>query len=168
MVLVINLQVSVAHIALDRSGGGGHQLRIDRVLSEIPHMPSSRFKMLRLSLLTSALLLSTIAGARADGDPEMGKRQFAPCTACHSVEAGGPDKIGPNLHGIFGRKAGSEAGFAYSDPLKNSGITWDADKINTWITKPAAMFPGTKMAFLGISNETVRANIISYLQQATK
>jgi cytochrome c len=124
--------------------------------------------MLRLSLLASALLVVGTAGARADGDPDMGKRQFAPCSACHTVEEGGPDKLGPNLHGVFGRKAGTKPDFAYSDALKNSGITWDADKINTWITKPAAMVPGTKMAFLGISKDEVRANIIAYLQQATK
>ncbi len=129
--------------------------------------------MLRVSLLASALLALPLASlvapvARADGDPDMGKRQFAPCSACHTVEEGGADKLGPNLHGVFGRKAGTKPGFAYSDALKNAGITWDADKINTWITKPAAMFPGTKMAFLGISNDAVRANIIAYLQQATK
>ncbi len=124
--------------------------------------------MLRLSLLASAILVVATAGARADGDPDMGKRQFAPCSACHTVEEGGPDKLGPNLHGVFGRKAGTKPDFAYSDALKNSGITWDADKINTWITKPAAMVPGTKMAFIGISKDEVRANIIAYLQQATK
>ena len=127
---------------------------------------------MRVALLASALLalpLVTAPLARADGDPEMGKRQFAPCSACHTIAPGGPNMTGPNLHGIFGRKAGTKAGVTcYSDGLKNSGITWDAAKIDEWITNPRKVVPDTKMAFLGISNPTVRANIIAYLQEATK
>src|ERR1700743_638187 len=127
--------------------------------------------MTRVSLLAAALFILPLAtpAARADGDAETGKHQFAPCSACHTVEDGGPDKLGPNLHGVLGRKAGTKGGFAgYSEGLKNSGITWDAAKIDEWITNPRKVVPDTKMAFLGISNPTVRANIIAYLQEATK
>jgi cytochrome c len=102
------------------------------------------------------------------GDPVLGKRQFAQCTACHSLTADGANKVGPNLHGVYGRKAGSKADFAYSDALKNAGFDWDSEKLDQYIRKPSAFLPGNKMAFIGIAKDEVRTNIIAYLKEASK
>lgn len=125
---------------------------------------------MRKAILAAVVMVPfTFAAAHAEGDAAMGKKQFAPCSACHTVEADGANKVGPNLHGIFGKKAGTNhAEFTYSDALKKSGITWDEAKINEYITKPSALIPGNKMAFMGIAKEEVRANIVAYLKEATK
>ncbi len=120
-------------------------------------------------LLSSAFMsLITTVDARADGDPAMGKRQFAPCTACHTVEADGRNRVGPNLHGLFGRKAGSKADFNYSDAMKNAGFVWDAEKLERYLASPKAFIPGNKMAYIGVPNEEARENIVAYLREATK
>ena len=74
---------------------------------------------------------------------------------------------GPNLWGIFGRKAGSKAGFTYSDDLKNAGWTWDADRIDKWITNPRAVLPGTKMTFIGMPDPNDRRDVIAFLKVQT-
>ena len=76
--------------------------------------------------------------------------------------------VGPNLHGIFGRKAGSVEGFAYSEAMKNSGIVWDDDKIRQYLSKPRELVPGNKMAFPGIKDENEISNLLAYLHEATK
>lgn len=124
--------------------------------------------MRKAILWAVALVPFSFAAAHADGDAEMGKRQFAPCSACHTYKEGDPNKVGPNLHGVFGRKAGSKEDFNYSDAMKKSGITWDEKKIDEYITKPSALIPGNKMAFMGVSKEEVRENIIAFLKEATK
>ena len=96
-------------------------------------------------------------------DLSNGEAKFAMCAACHSIAPGGPNMTGPHLHGVVGRKAGSVADYNYSDAIKNAGFTWDAAHLDTWITAPRAMFPGTKMSFVGLKDPKDRTDVIAYL-----
>ncbi|MBW8753379.1 MAG: c-type cytochrome [Sphingomonadales bacterium] len=87
---------------------------------------------------------------------------FAQCMSCHTVEAG-KNMIGPSLHGVVGRKAASLPGYAYSAALKASGLTWDEATLDTWLTAPAKLVPGTKMAFFGLPDAAKRKELIDYL-----
>jgi cytochrome c len=121
----------------------------------------------KVFLLALPALVFTSVVAHADGDPEAGKRQFAVCEACHTIAKDGPTVVGPNLHNIIGRKAGTLPGFAFSDAIKNSNVVWNETTLDQYLTKPSAFIPLNKMAFIGIAKPEVRANIIAYLKQAT-
>ena len=112
-------------------------------------------------------LVASLPAPYNTGDPEAGKAVFAQCAACHTTAEGGPSMTGPNLYGVFGRKAGSTGGFAYSDALKASGWTWDAARIDQWITNPRAMLPTTKMTFAGLPDPKARNDVIAYLKTQT-
>jgi cytochrome c len=114
-----------------------------------------------------AALLAELPAPYNTGDLANGKKVFAICKSCHTNTRGGADMTGPNLWGVFGRKAGTEGTFKYSDGLKAAGFTWDAQHIDQWITNPRAMIPGTKMSFAGVKDAKDRADLIAYLKTET-
>lgn len=112
-------------------------------------------------LIFAAALLTATAAEAADANN--GKVVFGRCAVCHTTNKGGSNGLGPNLFGIVGRKAASLPNFMYSGPMKASGITWTPDKLTAWISGPARLVPGTKMAFGGISNAQQVGDVVAYL-----
>ena len=110
--------------------------------------------------------LSGVKYASFTGDAAKGKVVFLACQTCHAVEAG-VNKIGPSLHALVGRAAGSVAGYTYSTANKTSGITWSEDKLFQYLEKPQRVVPGTKMTYPGLTDPQKRADVIAYLKSAT-
>jgi cytochrome c len=104
-----------------------------------------------------------VAQAAAAGNAEAGAGIFKKCTACHSAETGGPNKVGPNLAGIVGRPKASHAGFGYSDALKAKGGNWTLDDLASFIHSPKTFVPGTKMLFPGITDAGDLGDLLAYL-----
>jgi len=112
-------------------------------------------------------ILATLPAPYNTADLSNGESKFALCSTCHTLPAGGPNLTGPNLHGVFGRKAGTSPGFTYSDALKATGWTWDAAHVDTWITDPKVAASGTKMTFAGLKDPKDRTDVIAYLMVQT-
>ena len=121
---------------------------------------------MRATLALSMTLL--LAGAAfADGDAARGEKKFGDCAACHKLEAGA-NNVGPSLHGIFGRKAAEVADFRYSPAIKRSAIVWTPEMIDKFISDPQGLVPGNRMPYAGMASAGDRADLIAYLQKATK
>jgi cytochrome c len=114
-----------------------------------------------------AALVVSVSVAHADGNAAAGQKVFeAHCGGCHATAAGS-NGIGPSLAGVFGRKSGTESGYAYSDALKEAGITWDANTIDRFLQNPSGNVAGTKM-FVNLPDAEDRRNVIAYLQTLGK
>jgi cytochrome c len=105
--------------------------------------------------------------AHAEGDPKRGEQVFNQCKPCHSLEPG-KNGVGPSLHGLFGRKAGTVPGYNYSAAMKNSGVVWNEDTLKQYLADPHKFIPGDKMPFAGIKNEQQLDDLIAYLKEAAQ
>jgi cytochrome c len=99
----------------------------------------------------------------AAGDVKRGEEVYGRCLACHAIAY---DRTGPHHCGLFGRKAGSVPGFAYSEAMKKSGIVWNARTLDRFIKDPLKTVPGTAMGYDGVKDPKERADLIAYLAAA--
>jgi cytochrome c len=112
-------------------------------------------------------ILATLPAPYNTADLDNGQAKFALCSSCHTLTEGGPVMTGPNLYHILGEKAGVRPGFKFSDPMVAAGFTWDPAHLDTWITDPKAMIPGTKMTFAGLKDPKDRTDVIAYVMIQT-
>lgn len=117
----------------------------------------------RIGIAAAAMGAIGVGTAAAEGDPAAGEQAFQKCVACHSLEAG-KIKVGPPLHGVLGREAGTVDGFDYSDAMKSAEVVWDAETLNEYLAAPKSFIPGNRMPFPGVKDGDERADIIAYLQ----
>ena len=124
--------------------------------------------MARVATLTlAAAIAGSLALPAAAQDVAAGQRVFNQCRACHTIEAGGRNGVGPNLHGIVGRKAGTIEGFRYSANLKEKaagGLAWDEETLRGYITNPKAVLPAGSMSYPGLKNEQQLNDLLAFMK----
>lgn len=112
-------------------------------------------------------LLASLPPPYDAGDLKNGRRIFARCRSCHTIVEGGPNMTGPNLWAVFGRRAGTQPRFNYSEAVRNAGFAWNAERLDQWLTRPRDFLPGNKMSFPGIPLTEERRDLIAYLKVET-
>ncbi len=131
-------------------------------------MNRSTYLIAAFALLTVGAIPAWAQGDAPPPDLKRGKLLFIQCRACHELKEGEPNKVGPNLHGLIGRKVASVSDFSYSAALKGQDFTWSPATLDKWIERPSAVAPGTAMAFAGIASAQDRAALIAYLVAETQ
>ena len=128
-------------------------------------MPMTR----RLLVVMSATVVALASGSvlAQEGDPAAGQKVFNKCRACHVLDAD-TNRVGPYLHGVFGRPAGTAEGFTYSPAMKEVDIVWDEETIAEYVADPRGYIPGNRMAFPGLRSEKEITDLVAYLKEATQ
>ena len=120
-------------------------------------------------LISLALGFGSTAASAQSGDAARGERLFnQQCKTCHTVVKGGPTTLGPNLFGMFGRKAGETEGYESSEAIKKSAIVWDDKLTAEYLKDPKGRVPGTKMVHAGLKRQEQLDDVIAYLKKATQ
>ena len=114
-------------------------------------------------MLGAALALAAAAAQAAPPTVKLGETVYARCLGCHALAY---DRTGPRHCALFGRRAGSVPGFAYSEAMKRSGIVWNAKTLDRFLANPPKAVPGTSMTYAGVPDGAERAALIAYLKQA--
>lgn len=114
-----------------------------------------------------AALLAALPAPYNAADLENGRRAFARCRSCHTITEGGSNMTGPNLYGVFGRRAGVHPGFNYSAAMKSADFVWDGEQLDNWLENPRTFLKGTKMTFAGIPDATDRRDVVAFLKVET-
>ncbi|MBS7812972.1 c-type cytochrome [Roseococcus pinisoli] len=124
---------------------------------------------MRFTIMAAALLAFAPWQAKAQ-DVAAGQRVFNQCRACHTINAGGRNGVGPNLHGVWDRAAGAVEGFRYSAPMREraaAGLVWNEENLLAYITDPKAVVPRGSMSYVGLRNEQQRNDLMAYLREAS-
>jgi cytochrome c len=116
-----------------------------------------------LPLLLAFMTLAAPAWAQSAG-----AAVFNRCKVCHSLAAGAHSPVGPDLHGLFGRTAGTAPGFSFSPAMQKSGVVWGDDTLTKFLRDPQGLIPGNRMGFPGIKDDKELADLLAYLRQATQ
>ncbi len=126
---------------------------------------------MRIIAATVSVVLAIAAteAAAQSGDAARGERLFnQQCKACHTVEKDGRNGIGPNLHGVFGSKAGAVQGFSFSEAMQKSGIVWDDKAMAEYLKDPKTRVPDGKMVYAGLKQQAQLDDMIAYLRKAAQ
>jgi Cytochrome c2 len=118
-----------------------------------------------VGFVLAALAPASTFAQELTGDPANGETVFRKCMSCHRVGPDARNAAGPVLNGVVGRQAGTHPDFNYSQAMKDSGVTWDAGTLNSFLEAPRQFIEGTKMAFAGLPDAQDRADVIAYLSQ---